>query len=168
MLVLKKKYDLLNKEFLNLNNKNEKFKEEIAIKELLIKENENSIKKLKDENAGLFLDVKQFENEIDILNQEIKLYEDTVKYLEEENEKLKKTNMKLIDLWNLTNKKLWTNKESVRQLRNLSREIREARTVNKSYLANYLNEISMYINQGTDIELRTIDKLKGENENENN
>ena len=29
-------------------------------------------------------------------------------------------------------------------------------------------EISMYINQGADIELRTIDELKGANENENN
>ena len=41
-------------------------------------------------------------------------------------------------------------------------------SVNKMHLADYLGEISMYINQGADIELRTIDELKGENENENN
>jgi hypothetical protein len=63
---------------------------------------------------------------------------------------------------------LWTNKESVSQLRKLSRGIREAKTVNKSYLADYLGEISMYINQGADIKLKSIDELKGENKSENN
>ena len=168
MFILKKKYELLNKEFLSLDFKYDTLKKELNMKEKFLETYEDEIKALESANEIYFLEIRQQENEIDILNQEIKLYEDTVKYLEEENEKLKKANMKLIDLWNLTNKKLWTNKESVRQLRKLSREIREAKTVNKSHLADYLGEISMYINQGADIELRTIDELKGGNENENN
>ena len=50
-------------------------------------------------------------------------------------ERLKGANKKLINLWNLTNKKLWVNKESVRQLRKLSKEILER-------LSKY-NEISI-------------------------
>ena len=168
MFVLKKKYKALDREFLKVNSENDKLRKELSVKELFIKTYEDEIKALENVNETYFLDIRQQENEIEVLNQEVMLYQNTVKDLEEEIQKLKKANMKFIDLWNLTNKKLWTNKESVRQLRKLSREIREAKTVNKSHLADYLGEISMYINQGADIELRTIDKLKGGNENENN
>ena len=168
MFVLKKKYKALDREFLKVNSENDKLRKELSVKELFIKTYEDEIKALENVNETYFLDIRQQENEIEVLNQEVMLYQNTVKDLEEEIQKLKKANMKFIDLWNLTNKKLWTNKESVRQLRKLSREIREAKTVNKSHLADYLGEISMYINQGADIELRTIDELKGENENENN
>ena len=143
-------------------------KKELNMKEKFLEAYEDEIKVLEGANETYFLEIRQQENEIEILNQEVKLYQDTVKDLEEEIQRLKKANKKLIDLWNLTNKKLWTNKESVRQLRKLSREIREAKTVNKSHLADYLGEISMYINQGADIELKTIDELKGENKSENN
>ena len=168
MFVLKKKYKALDREFLKVNSENDKLRKELSVKELFIKTYEDEIKALENVNETYFLDIRQQENEIEVLNQEVMLYQNTVKDLEEEIQKLKKANMKFIDLWNLTNKKLWTNKESVRQLRKLSREIREAKTVNKSHLADYLGEISMYINQGADIELRTIDELKGGNENENN
>lgn len=168
MFILKKKYELLNKEFLSLDFKYDTLKKELNMKEKFLETHEDEIKALEGVNETYFLEIRQQENEIEILNQEVKLYQNTVKDLEEEIQRLKKANKKLIDLWNLTNKKLWTNKESVRQLRKLSREIREAKTVNKSHLADYLGEISMYINQGADIELKTIDELKGENENENN
>lgn len=168
MFILKKKYELLNKEFLSLDFKYDTLKKELNMKEKFLEAYEDEINALEGANETYFLEIRQQENEIEILNQEVKLYQNTVKDLEEEIQRLKKANKKLIDLWNLTNKKLWTNKESVRQLRKLSREIREAKTVNKSHLADYLGEISMYINQGADIELKTIDELKGENENENN
>ena len=168
MFILKKKYESLNKEFLSLDFKYDTLKKELNMKEKFLETYEDEIKALEGANETYFLEIRQQENEIEILNQEVKLYQNTVKDLEEEIQKLKKANKKLIDLWNLTYKKLWTNKESVRQLRKLSREIREAKTVNKSHLADYLGEISMYINQGADIELKTIDELKGENKSENN
>ena len=160
MFVLKKKYKALDREFLKVNSENDKLRKELSVKELFIKTYEDEIKALENVNETYFLDIRQQENEIEVLNQEVMLYQNTVKDLEEEIQKLKKANKKLIDLWNLTNKKLWTNKESVRQLRKLSREIREAKTVNKSHLADYLGEISMYINQGLELELKEVKDLE--------
>jgi chromosome segregation ATPase len=160
MFILKKKYELLNKEFLSLDFKYDTLKKELNMKEKFLETYEDEIKVLEGANETYFLEIRQQENEIEILNQEVQLYQDTVKDLEEEIQKLKKANKKLIDLWNLTNKKLWTNKESVRQLRKLSREIREAKTVNKIHLADYLGEISMYINQGLELELKEVKDLE--------
>jgi predicted RNase H-like nuclease (RuvC/YqgF family) len=167
MFILKKKYEMLNKEFLSLNLENEKLKKELdaekSIKEKFLGVYEDEIKVLESVNETYFLEIRQQENEIEILNQETKLYQETVEALEEEIEKLKKSNKKLIDLWNLTNKKLWVNKESVRQLRKLSKDIREADRIDKRYLADHLGEISMYINQGVDLELKTLEEVKGGN-----
>ena len=54
------------------------------------------------------------------------------------------------------NRKLWCNEESKRQLRNLSEEILECDKVNKTYLAQYLRELSMRIGGGEDIEYAGI------------
>ena len=160
MFILKKKYESLNKEFLSLDFKYDTLKKELNMKEKFLETYEDEIKALEGANETYFLEIRQQENEIEILNQEVKLYQNTVKDLEEEIQRLKKGNKKLIDLWNLTNKKLWTNKESVRQLRNLSKEIRESGRIDKKYLADYLGEISMHINQGLELELKEVKNLE--------
>ena len=160
MFILKKKYELLNKEFLSLDFKYDTLKKEFNMKEKFLEAYEDEINALEGANETYSLEIRQQENEIEILNQEVKLYQDTVKDLEEEIEKLKGANKKLIDLWNLTNKKLWVNKESVRQLRKLAKEILEGDRIDKKYLASYIGDISMLINQGVDLELKTLEDIE--------
>ena len=98
-------------------------------------------------------------NEINInekLRNDLSECEKQLKILEEKFEQSKKAVDSLGRVYNAMNRKLWCNEESKRQLRNLSEEILECDKVNKTYLAQYLREISMRIGGGEDIEYTGI------------
>ena len=144
LFISKKKYDLLNKEYLLLNDKHEELKDNYETVNISNEINLNNI-------VGL-------ENQILSLNQEIDLYDNTVNDLKEENEKLKKANKELAKLWNDANRKLWSNNESARQLRKLSEDILDSQRIDKSQLASYIYDISMYVGGGVGVELKSKDK----------
>ena len=144
LFVSRKKYDLLNKEYLLLNDKHEELKDNYETVNISNEINLNNI-------IGL-------ENQILSLNQEIDLYDNTVNDLKEENEKLKKANEELAKLWNDTNRKLWCNNESARQLRKLSKDILNSQKIDKSQLAAYIYDISFYVGGGVGVELKSKDK----------
>lgn len=151
LFVSRKKYDLLNKEYLLLNDDYEKL-------EKAYEEKYDRVLDLEYKSEMSYFERVDLENEVEILNQEIKLYQDTVKDLEEEIDKLKKANKELAKLWNDTNKKLWCNNESARQLRELSKDILASQRIDKSYLANYIHDISLYVGGGVGVELKPKDK----------
>ena len=144
LFVSMKKYDLLNKEYLLLNDKHEELKDNYETVNINNEINLNNI-------IGL-------ENQILSLNQEIDLYDNTVNDLKEENEKLKKANEELAKLWNDTNRKLWCNNESARQLKKLSENILDSQRIDKNQLASYIYDISMYVGGGVGVELKSKDK----------
>ena len=144
LFVSKKKYDLLNKEYLLLNDKHEELKDNYESVNINNEINLNNI-------IGL-------ENQILSLNQEIDLYDNTVNDLKEENEKLKKANEELAKLWNDTNRKLWCNNESARQLRKLSKDILNSQKIDKNQIATYIHGISFYVGGGVGVELKSKDK----------
>lgn len=144
LFVSRKKYDLLNKEYLLLNDKHEELKDNYETVNISNEINLNNI-------IGL-------ENQILSLNQEIDLYDNTVNDLKEENEKLKKANEELAKLWNDTNRKLWCNNESARQLRKLSKDILNSQKIDKNQLAAYIHDISFYVGGGVGVELKSKDK----------
>ena len=144
LFVSKKKYDLLNKEYLLLNDKHEELKDNYETVNINNEINLNNI-------IGL-------ENQILSLNQEIDLYDNTVNDLKEENEKLKKANEELAKLWNDTNRKLWCNNESARQLRKLSKDILDSQKIDKNQIATYIYDISFYVGGGVGVELKSKDK----------
>ena len=144
LFVSRKKYDLLNKEYLLLNDNYEELKDNYETVNI---NNEINLSNI----IGL-------ENQILSLNQEIDLYDNTVKDLEEEIDKLKKANKELAKLWNDTNRKLWCNNESVRQLRKLSEDILDSQRIDKNQLASYIYDISMYVGGGVGVELKSKDK----------
>ena len=90
------------------------------------------------------------------LRQELKECEEQVKDLENKLAQSKRTIDGLGKVYNAMNRKLWCNEESKRQLRNLSDEILECDKVNKTYLAQYLRELSMRVGGGEDIEYAVI------------
>lgn len=141
LFVSKKKYDLLNKEYLLLNDKHEELKDNYETVNISNEINLNNI-------IGL-------ENQILSLNQEIDLYDNTVNDLKEENEKLKKANEELAKLWNDTNRKLWCNNESARQLRKLSKDILNSQKIDKNQIATYIHDISFYVGGGVGVELKS-------------
>ena len=151
LFVSKKKYDLLNKEYLLLNDNYEELKN-------AYKEKNDRVLDLEYKNEHSYFEKADLENEVEILNQEVKLYQDTVKDLEEEIDKLKKANEKLAKLWNDANRKLWCNNESARQLRKLSKDILNSQKIDKSQLASYIYDISMYVGGGVGVELKSKDK----------
>lgn len=144
LFVSKKKYDLLNKEYLLLNDKYEELKDNYETVNISNEINLNNI-------IGL-------ENQILSLNKEIDLYDNTVNDLKEENEKLKKANEELAKLWNDSNRKLWCNNESARQLRKLSKDILNSQKIDKNQLATYIHDISFYVGGGVNLELKSKDK----------
>ena len=151
LFVSRKKYDLLNKEYLLLNDNYEELKN-------AYKEKNDRVLDLEYKNEHSYFEKADLENEVEILNQEVKLYQDTVKDLEEEIDKLKKANKELAKLWNDANRKLWCNNESVRQLRKLSEDILISQRIDKSQLASYIYDISMYVGGGVGVELKSKDK----------
>ena len=146
LFVSKKKYDLLNKEYLLLNDKHEELKDNYETVNINNEINSNNI-------IGL-------ENQILSLNQEIDLYDNTVNDLKEENEKLKKANEELAKLWNDTNRKLWCNNESARQLRKLSKDILNSQKIDKNQIATYIHDISFYVGGGVNLELKSKEYAK--------
>lgn len=144
LFVSKKKYDLLNKEYLLLNDKYEELKDNYETVNISNEINLNNI-------IGL-------ENQILSLNKEIDLYDNTVNDLKEENEKLKKANEELAKLWNDSNRKLWCNNESARQLRKLSKDILNSQKIDKNQIATYIHDISFYVGGGVGVELKSKDK----------
>ena len=144
LFVSRKKYDLLDKEYLLLNDKHEELKDNYEAVNISNEINLNNI-------IGL-------ENQILSLNQEIDLYDNTVNDLKEENEKLKKANEELAKLWNDANRKLWCNNESARQLRELSKDILDSQKIDKNQLATYIYDISFYVGGGVGVELKSKDK----------
>ena len=151
LFVSRKKYDLLNKEYLLLNDNYEELKN-------AYKEKNDRVLDLEYKSEMSYFEKADLKNEVEILNQEVKLYQDTVKDLEEEIDKLKKANKELAKLWNDTNRKLWCNNESVRQLRKLSEDILDSQRIDKNQLASYIYDISMYIGGGVGVELKSKDK----------
>ena len=133
-----------SKEYLLLNDKHEELKDNYETVNINNEINLNNI-------IGL-------ENQILSLNQEIDLYDNTVNDLKEENEKLKKANEELAKLWNDTNRKLWCNNESARQLRKLSQDILNSQRIDKNQLATYIHDISFYVGGGVGVELKSKDK----------
>lgn len=144
LFISKKKHDLLNKEYLLLNDKHEELKDNYEAVNISNEINLNNI-------IGL-------ENQILSLNQEIDLYDNTVNDLKEENEKLKKANEELAKLWNDANRKLWCNNESARQLRKLSKDILNSQKIDKNQIATYIHDISFYVGGGVGVELKSKDK----------
>ena len=151
LFVSRKKYDLLNKEYLLLNDNYEELKN-------AYKEKNDRVLDLEHKNEHSYFEKADLKNEVEILNQEVKLYQNTVKDLEEEIDKLKKANKELAKLWNDANRKLWCNNESARQLRKLSEDILDSQRIDKSQLASYIYDISMYVGGGVGVELRSKDK----------
>ena len=148
LFVSRKKYDLLNKEYLLLNDNYEELKN-------AYKEKCDSISALECKNEIQYFEKIDLENQISILNQEVELYDKTVKDLKEENEKLKKANEELVKLWNDTNRKLWCNNESARQLRKLSKDILNSQKIDKNQIATYIHDISFYVGGGVGVELKS-------------
>ena len=144
LFVSKKKYDLLNKEYLLLNSNYEELK--------------SVYKDVSDTNLNNYYKIMELEDKIKSLNQEIDLYDNTVNDLKEENEKLKKANEELAKLWNDANRKLWCNNESARQLRKLSNDIMNAKKIDRSYICSYIENISLYVGGGVNLELKSKDK----------
>ena len=151
LFVSKKKYDLLNKEYLLLNDNYEELKN-------AYKEKNDRVLDLEYKCEMSYFEKADLKNEVEILNQEVKLYQNTVKDLEEEIDKLKKANKELAKLWNDANRKLWCNNESARQLRKLSEDILISQRIDKSQLASYIYDISMYVGGGVGVELKSKDK----------
>ena len=151
LFVSRKKYDLLNKEYLLLNDDYEKL-------EKAYKEKYDRVLDLEYKSEMSYFERADLENEVEILNQEVKLYQDTVKDLEEEIDKLKKANKELAKLWNDANRKLWCNNESARQLRKLSEDILDSQRIDKNQLATYIYDISFYVGGGVGVELKSKDK----------
>lgn len=151
LFVSRKKYDLLNKEYLLLNDDYEKL-------EKAYEEKYDRVLDLEYKSEMSYFERVDLENEVEILNQEVKLYQDTVKDLEEEIDKLKKANEELAKLWNDTNRKLWCNNESARQLRKLSKDILNSQKIDKNQLATYIYDISFYVGGGVGVELKSKDK----------
>ncbi len=151
LFVSRKKYDLLNKEYLILNNNYEELK-------YAYKDKDNEVLDLKSKNEHSYFEKFELENQISILDQEVKLYDKTVKELEEEVKNLKKANEDLAKLWNDANRKLWCNNESARQLRKLSENILASQRLDKSYLSSYIHDISLYVGGGVNLKLEPKDK----------
>lgn len=151
LFVSRKKYDLLNKEYLLLNDDYEKL-------EKAYEEKYDRVLDLEYKSEMSYFERVDLENEVEILNQEVKLYQDTVKDLEEEIDKLKKANKELAKLWNDANRKLWCNNESARQLRKLSEDILDSQRIDKNQLATYIYDISFYVGGGVGVELKSKDK----------
>lgn len=151
LFVSRKKYDLLNKEYLLLNDDYEKL-------EKAYEEKYDRVLDLEYKSEMSYFERVDLENEVEILNQEVKLYQDTVKDLEEEIDKLKKANEELAKLWNDANRKLWCNNESARQLRELSTDILNSQKIDKNQLATYIYDISFYVGGGVGVELKSKDK----------
>ena len=151
LFVSRKKYDLLNKEYLLLNDNYEELKN-------AYKEKNDRVLDLEYKSEMSYFERVDLENEVEILNQEVKLYQNTVKDLEEEIDKLKKANKELAKLWNDANRKLWCNNESARQLRELSKNILNSQKIDKNQLATYIYDISMYVGGGVGVELKSKDK----------
>ena len=151
LFVSRKKYDLLNKEYLLLNDNYEELKN-------AYKEKNDRVLDLEYKNEHSYYEKADLENEVEILNQEVKLYQNAVKDLEEEIDKLKKANKELAKLWNDANRKLWCNNESARQLRKLSEDILDSQRIDKNQLASYIYDISFYVGGGVGVELKSKDK----------
>ena len=151
LFVSRKKYDLLNKEYLLLNDDYEKL-------EKAYEEKYDRVLDLEYKSEMSYFERVDLENEVEILNQEVKLYQNTVKDLEEEIDKLKKANKELAKLWNDANRKLWCNNESARQLRKLSEDILDSQRIDKNQLASYIYDISFYVGGGVGVELKSKDK----------
>ena len=151
LFVSRKKYDLLNKEYLLLNDDYEKL-------EKAYEEKYDRVLDLEYKSEMSYFEKADLKNEVEILNQEVKLYQNTVKDLEEEIDKLKKANKELAKLWNDANRKLWCNNESARQLRKLSEDILDSQRIDKSQLATYIYDISFYVGGGVGVELKSKDK----------
>ena len=151
LFVSRKKYDLLNKEYLLLNDDYEKL-------EKAYEEKYDRVLDLEYKSEMSYFEKADLKNEVEILNQEVKLYKDTVKDLEEEIDKLKKANEELAKLWNDANRKLWCNNESARQLRKLSKDILDSQMIDKNQLATYIYDISFYVGGGVGVELKSKDK----------
>ena len=137
LFVSKKKYDLLNKEYLLLNDNYEELK--------------NAYKEKNDRVLDL-----EYKNEHSCFEKAD--LEDEIFSLKEENEKLKKANEELAKLWNDTNRKLWCNNESARQLRKLSKDILNSQKIDKNQIATYIYDISFYVGGGVGVELKSKDK----------
>ena len=151
LFVSRKKYDLLNKEYLLLNDDYEKL-------EKAYEEKYDRVLDLEYKSEMSYFEKADLENEVEILNQEVKLYQNTVKDLEEEIDKLKKANKELAKLWNDANRKLWCNNESARQLRELSKDILDSQRIDKNQIATYIYDISFYVGGGVGVELKSKDK----------
>ena len=151
LFVSKKKYDLLNKEYLLLNDDYEKL-------EKAYEEKYDRVLDLEYKSEMSYFEKADLKNEVEILNQEVKLYQNAVKDLEEEIDKLKKANKELAKLWNDANRKLWCNNESARQLRKLSKDILDSQKIDKNQLATYIYDISFYVGGGVGVELKSKDK----------
>ena len=144
LFVSRKKYDLLNKEYLLLNDNYEELKN-------AYKEKNDRVLDLEYKSEMSYFERVDLESEILDLENEIFS-------LEEENKKLKKANKELAKLWNDTNRKLWCNNESARQLRKLSEDILDSQRIDKNQLASYIYDISMYVGGGVGVELKSKDK----------
>lgn len=137
LFVSRKKYDLLNKEYLLLNDDYEKL-------EKAYEEKYDRVLDLEYKSEMSYFERVDLENEIFSLK--------------EENEKLKKANKELAKLWNDTNRKLWCNNESARQLRKLSKDILDSQKIDKNQIATYIYDISFYVGGGVGVELKSKDK----------
>ena len=137
LFVSRKKYDLLDKEYLLLNDNYEELKN-------AYKEKNDRVLDLEYKSEMSYFERVDLENEI--------------LSLKEENEKFKKANKELAKLWNDANRKLWCNNESARQLRKLSEDILDSQRIDKNQLASYIYDISMYVGGGVGVELKSKDK----------
>lgn len=137
LFVSRKKYDLLNKECLLLNDDYEKL-------EKAYEEKYDRVLDLEYKSEMSYFERVDLENETFSLKEEI--------------DKLKKANKELAKLWNDANRKLWCNNESARQLRKLSKDILDSQKIDKNQIATYIYDISFYVGGGVGVELKSKDK----------
>ena len=160
MFVLKKKYDLLNREYLLLNDKYEHLKCDYEKSWLESKEYKGKVLELENNNEAFRIERMSLEDKIKALSQEVDLYEKTLNELKEENNKLKEGNNLFIKMWNDVNRRLWVNKESKRQLREFAEEVLNNNKIDRKYIASRLMDMSVYINAGLKIEMKIKEEEK--------
>ena len=145
---------------------------EIAVKKDELKAEAQVRESLKYRNETLCED-------IDLLENKVKQLEEYIEKLEKVSEnktlrncslntkliakdakckELDKANKKLISMFNDANRRNWCNNESSRQLKKLAEDILESDKINKTSLASYIHNISMYVGGGVPIEIQAIDE----------
>lgn len=93
-------------------------------------------------------EVQEIKRKLDSYKKKVDAFEILYSEYKEQVNIFEKDMLCMGNVYNNMNRKLWSNDEAKRQLRNLAKEIREADKINKNYIAKYLDDLSMLIGGG--------------------